>query len=235
MNKKTLNAGSINKKLPDNFVGVLSAIFVLAFGGSSLANNEDYTAYAKEQAQKTKLLIAPYQAQVNEIIKNVEKRQAQPDIQAFKNEIISTAKTQCSYQQQSAVTTPPQPSAATPILIFVSFSMPKESIKSWIAQAKRVGAAVYIRGLVNNSFKDTAKAVRELLQEQPGGLLIDPTLFKKYAIIQAPAVVVTGSAAFDVIYGDVTLDYALERITQISKQRYLSDAIKKLRDNTQAS
>ena len=236
MNKKIINIslGPKNKILPNGFFVVVLVFVLFSFCGPSLANNEDYTVYAKEQAQKAKEIIVPYKLEVDALIKDALARQSQPDIKAFKKEITKIAKTQCPNQyQDDNTTTLSGASAATPILIFVSFSMPKESIKGWIAQAKKSDAAIYIRGLVNNSFKDTAKAVQELVQDQPGGLLIDPTLFKKYSITQVPAVVVTNSDSFDVIYGDVNLDYALERISkaaQRSEQQYISAAIRKLRD-----
>ncbi len=192
-------------------------------------SSEDYAAYAKEQAQRKEKIITPYQAEINELIKNVLVRQSQPDIQIFKKEITNLSKTQCPLQSQDAG------SVQTPIMIFVSFSMPKASIKGWITQAKKVGAAVYIRGLVNNSFKDTAKIISGLVQDQSGGLLIESTLFKRYLISQVPAVVVVNGKSFDVIYGDVTLDYALEKISKSmagSKQKFLLDNIKKMRNST---
>ena len=41
------------------------------------------------------------------------------------------------------------------VLIFISFSMPEESLKQWIAQAQRIHAPLIIRGLINNSFTET--------------------------------------------------------------------------------
>jgi len=101
------------------------------------------------------------------------------------------------------------------VIIFVSFSMPKESLSEWVRTGEIIHAPVILRGLVNNSFKDTVKKVNELIQNNHGGVQIDPRLFKKFNITQVPAVVVmnaTRQDEFDVIYGDVTLDYALRKI-----------------------
>ncbi len=211
---------------------VIFVIYFLFFSFFSVSaanndNNEDYLIYAKEQEQILKTRIAPYKEQVNELIKNTEKRQLQPDIQEFKREIKHIAKSKCSeqykqyeasQQNQKTERTEKTNLKEVPIIIFVSFSMPKESIKGWIAQAQKAKAAIYIRGLINNSFKDTAKAISELVQNQEnqaGGILIDPNLFKKYSITQVPAVVVIKNEKndFDVIYGDVSLDYALDKIS----------------------
>lgn len=108
------------------------------------------------------------------------------------------------------------------IIIFASFSMPKESIKQWIRQGTEIQAPIVIRGLVNNSFKDTINVLYNLNQEMHGGVQLDPTLFQKYQINKVPAVVVTNTAnclpnqscheTYDVVYGDVTLSYALKMI-----------------------
>lgn len=211
-----------------------SFLFILlnSMFGAIPVNAEDYTEYAKLQEQKSKEIIAPYKAEVDVLVKNALLRQEQPDIQEFKKEITNAAKSKCLYQYQSQEKTlSRQPTV--PIMIFVSFSMPIESIKQWIAQANKISASVYIRGLVNNSFKDTTKVVRELVKDQIGGLLIDPTVFKKYAINQVPAVVVVNNSNFDVVYGDVSLDYALEKISkeaQITERQLLLDAVGKLRN-----
>lgn len=105
------------------------------------------------------------------------------------------------------------------VMIFVSFSMPHDSLKEWMDDANQIHAPVLIRGLVNNSFKETTKQVASLLNNNQGGVQLDPLLFKRFGIRQVPAVVVTDpncspnqSCEFDVIYGDVTLAYALEKI-----------------------
>ncbi len=205
---------------------------IILLASQAIFAREDYAAYAKEQQEKAQTLITLHKTEIQEIIKQVDKRQQEPDIQSVKQEMISVAKGQCLVKDTGNFkANKVQAAGSTPILIFVSFSMPKESIKGWINQARKINAAVYIRGLVNNSFKDTTLAVHELVKEQPGGLLIDPTLFKKYAVTQVPAVVVTSGNDFDVIYGDVTLDYALKKINDVtgSRNNFLLDAISKLK------
>ncbi|HZW61156.1 MAG TPA: type-F conjugative transfer system pilin assembly protein TrbC [Candidatus Babeliales bacterium] len=110
------------------------------------------------------------------------------------------------------------------VLVFVSFSMPQTSIKGWMNEAEKIHAPVVIRGLVNNSFKATIQKMTELASDNHGGVQLDPTLFKTFNIKQVPAVVVTNNAnclpnqtctnTYDVVYGDVHLDYALEKIAR---------------------
>lgn len=108
------------------------------------------------------------------------------------------------------------------IYIFISFSMPNESIKGWMAEVEKIGAPVVIRGLVNNSFKETWKKVSEFTHDNKGGVQLDPNLFRRFQIDKVPAVVIAKNDSclptqtcmdeYDVIYGDVTLSYALKKI-----------------------
>src|SRR5262249_44152037 len=110
------------------------------------------------------------------------------------------------------------------ILIFVSFSMPNLSLKQWMREAERIHSPVVIRGLLDNSFKATAKKMADLTLDNHGGVQLDPTLFRRFQINQVPAVVIWRDSNceahqscienYDVIYGDVTLKYALEKIAE---------------------
>jgi len=119
------------------------------------------------------------------------------------------------------------------ITIFVSFSMPKESLRTWLKEADKVNASVVIRGLVDNSFKATTKAVYDLVKDNDSqGVIIDPTLFEQFHINKVPAIVVTGADDnYDVVYGDITLDYGLRLIAnkgEFGKEK-ASNALKTLR------
>jgi conjugal transfer pilus assembly protein TrbC len=108
------------------------------------------------------------------------------------------------------------------IIIFVSFSMPDESLKGWLREANMVNASVIVRGFVNNSFKDTINKIGALTKNNHSGVQIDPTLFQQFHVEKVPAVVVvkepnciTGMSCifdYDIIYGDVQLSYALKKI-----------------------
>jgi len=103
------------------------------------------------------------------------------------------------------------------VMVFVSFSMPDASIQQWLDAAHRYHASVLIRGLVNNSFRNTTAKVLSLVKDTEGqkaktGVSLDPVAFQKYNINRVPAVVVTHGDAFDVIYGEVSLRFALNKI-----------------------
>jgi type-F conjugative transfer system pilin assembly protein TrbC len=130
------------------------------------------------------------------------------------NEIIPSENTTCinnhSYQ-------PPQSlplESHSRLLIFISFSMPKESLKALSLQAKKTGGILVLRGLVDNSLKKTlAKIVEIWGHDNLSILTIDPIAFRDFDIQAAPAVVVAASPQqFDVIQGDVSLVYILRKI-----------------------
>jgi len=109
-------------------------------------------------------------------------------------------------------------------ILFVSFSMPDLALKQYFVQAKHYHIPMVVRGLVNNSFRDTANKVFDLSkQKNIGGIEINPVSFEKFSIKQVPALVVFHNcdsknichkANFDVIYGNIPIHRSLEIIAK---------------------
>ena len=98
------------------------------------------------------------------------------------------------------------------ILIFVSFSMPQKMLWHYFEQAKLYNAKLIIRGLVNNSFKDTVKAM-DLGDNKILKLEVNPKLFKEYQIQRVPTIVITSlHNGYNKFIGSVSLKYALDEI-----------------------
>ncbi|WP_237071202.1 type-F conjugative transfer system pilin assembly protein TrbC [Mycetohabitans sp. B2] len=111
------------------------------------------------------------------------------------------------------------------LMIFASFTMPRESLKRLVSQANRVGASVVLYGFKNNSFKDTVQAINAL-DEPAGNVVVNPNAFNKYKIKVVPTIVLAEAATLDsvdnegsalhdqfaAVAGDVSLDYALDEI-----------------------
>ena len=94
------------------------------------------------------------------------------------------------------------------IIIFVSFSMPDESLKGWLREANIISAPVIVRGFINNSFKDTINKIGILTTDNHGGVQIDPLLFERFHVDKVPAVIVVKDP--DCMPGmSCTLDYAV--------------------------
>src|SRR5262249_14246652 len=104
------------------------------------------------------------------------------------------------------------------LLIFVSFSMPIETLRQLSLQVHQAGGKLVLRGLINNSFKETIPKLKELGAE----VLIDPTLFRTYRIDKVPAFVLQEKSPLfpgeavrhDILYGNVSLPYALKQFTE---------------------
>lgn len=99
------------------------------------------------------------------------------------------------------------------LIVFISTSMSKTSIKQWAVQADLLGAELVIRGFINNSFKDTVLLAQELFaKDNVGGFNIDPLKFKSYDIQVVPAVVLDAGGKVDLVQGDIGLIEALKII-----------------------
>ncbi len=129
-----------------------------------------------------------------------------------------------SQQEAHAMAASATPIIQNSVYVFISFSMPKESLQQWAAQAKKVHAPLVIQGLVDDSFTKTQQAVAALSSEHQSGVVLDPRLFRQYHIQQVPTVVVVNPTALkpclpnqscwqpdtpDVVSGDIGLEAAL--------------------------
>ena len=101
----------------------------------------------------------------------------------------------------------PQAQPDNKVLIFISFSMPSDSLKSLFLEAEQQKAVLVLRGLKNNSFKETAQVLRELSVSAS----IDPNLFDKHQITVVPTFVYLKNDENVTLSGNVSLIYALEK------------------------
>lgn len=116
-------------------------------------------------------------------------------------------------QQHAADAAKVQTARETPFIYFVSFSIPEAGLKQMVPEATQLGIPTLINGLIDNDFRKTASAVFELTKDSgEGGVQIDPKTFAQYGITQVPALVVRCEHGFDVLYGNVHLRSAIERM-----------------------
>lgn len=139
---------------------------------------------------------------VRESVKQVEAKQSEAisfiNGQVALNNPILSPKKSCSLSR-SPKESPPDEKII--FLVFVSFSMPDASLVAIYNQMSQVGGRLVTRGLLNNSFQETQKKLRDIGIE----LEIDPTLFERYTIDQVPTYVLEEkrSGRFDQISGNV--------------------------------
>lgn len=128
----------------------------------------------------------------------------------------------------------PSPAVGTgqsDLLIFVSFSMPREALLRTIEQAERAGGSLVFRGLKGDSMKRMGEEVRALIGERNVSVAIHPPAFQQFTIHQVPAVVIANARAgsvmedgcskpetFAKVTGDVTLNFALDYIERKSSE-----------------
>lgn len=110
-----------------------------------------------------------------------------------------------------------------PLMIFVSSSIPKNSLKDLMIQAKQSGGILVFRGVIG-SLKNTQEFLAEISRENVSAI-IDPRLFDIFQVKLVPTFVVLSNATQDCvendcqftprhdrITGNITLKYALEQI-----------------------
>lgn len=96
---------------------------------------------------------------------------------------------------------------------FVSFSIPETQLVAVMKEAERNQLPIYIRGLINDNMKSTANAIQYLVQKHGiSGVNIDPVRFDYYGIKAVPALVKKCGNKFDVVYGNGSINHALELI-----------------------
>lgn len=132
----------------------------------------------------------------------------------------------CSIQKLSA-----SEEKAPTVLVFASFSMSQATLKQLAVDLKHVGSSLVIRGLINNSFKETASQLQKLGE----GVLLDPTLFEKFGITSVPTFIIfegdlkDEQPPYDRISGNVSLRFALEKVAQEGEIKSVSLLLEKLK------
>lgn len=153
-------------------------------------------------------------------------KQQQRELELFKSQLQGTNITLPDAQQgrvaqmqnEIAAAQADQNSASRPApraVYFVSLGIPEEGLLPMLADARRFGIPATLRGLLNNDFRQTAEKMFELSKkDKQAGVQIDPTLYQQYGIKAVPALVVTCGGKFDVLYGSLPVQQALEEVKQ---------------------
>lgn len=104
------------------------------------------------------------------------------------------------------------------ILVFVSFSMPKASLIALSKDAEKYDAVLIMRGLKEDSFKETQTAFQALGEDERSGIEINPELFETYKIQQVPVFIkVKTTPEGDLqeigrLSGNVSLAFAVQKL-----------------------
>lgn len=180
--------------------------------------------------------------EINERVVN-QYRAPAPNVNALPQPATATAgpaELARQFRQQPIQTKPATPE----MMIFVSFSMPRESLLRIVEQSEITGARLIFRGFNGDKMTDMAAHISALLGNHRVEAVIHPPAFSQFKVNQVPALVLARSDAGDQldsgcaqpnryvkVTGDVSQDYALEYIERTSPQwaataRLFGDKIK---------
>ena len=121
------------------------------------------------------------------------------------------------------------------LVVFVSLSMPKESLRALAEQSSRYGAVMVFRGLKDNSLKATMFAMKDIIgNNHKVNMQINPVVFSKLDVKQVPTfAVIKGRniaegdsqacappSAYMSVAGDVPLGYALGKLAEASPPEF---------------
>jgi type-F conjugative transfer system pilin assembly protein TrbC len=154
--------------------------------------------------------IASFIQQSNQVAAQ-QKEKASALVKACQTRLIGNGGGLSSVEQHSSKKAPQSlKNTESALKIFVSSSMPKESLKALHYQASKIGVRLVFRGLINNSFKDTQVFFTELAIAGE----IDPPAFDQFKITAVPTFVLTQDHKCDAIQGNISLDEALSQFSE---------------------
>lgn len=144
---------------------------------------------------------------------SVTSHQTQKQMQAF-NKNASELRRHDSYQKKcsrNGCLEGIEQNTEYPLFIFISFSMPEETLISLSNELNTYGGAFVVRGLPGNSFAEFFDKLNYLkVRGMEAPLLIDPDSFENYQISAVPTILLKDGKIFDKITGNVPVLFALE-------------------------
>ncbi|MFA0072128.1 type-F conjugative transfer system pilin assembly protein TrbC [Vibrio cyclitrophicus] len=115
------------------------------------------------------------------------------------------------------------------VMVFVSLSMPDTALKQLLKQSQQYQVPLVIRGVLPEGIVPTASRIMHLLEGPDedmaidSGFAISPQWFRQFNITHVPAFVAIGEACdethcpqgdYDIVYGNLSLPYALTILSQ---------------------
>ena len=105
--------------------------------------------------------------------------------------------------------------SAPAVMMFVSFSMPEDDLRTRVKDASDLGVTVSLRGMVNGDMRQTGTRIAQLVKEtNTGGMQIDPVSFRRFGITSVPTLVVICEHKSDRVLGDISLREALRKVAE---------------------
>jgi len=129
------------------------------------------------------------------------------------------------------------------VLVFVSSSMPDQTVARYLNQSRQINASLVLRGFVDDTLPSTKVYIHDILlasadPKAKSSILIDPTLYERFSITQVPSIVVTESEiqpcmkdacpppVHHIVSGDVSLGWALGLVGRQIKSEVLKSKLR---------
>jgi conjugal transfer pilus assembly protein TrbC len=151
------------------------------------------------------------------LVESAQIKQAQhaTEVQDFqKDSVVEQIVT--NYQNQETIE-----NKSKGLIVFVSFSMPRELLWDYQQQIRKYGGRMVLRGLVEDSFKKTIAKMR-LDENRALTLDINPKLFEEYGVKQVPTIVISNNQYFDKFTGSVSISHALDQSNELGEAKIVS-------------
>jgi conjugal transfer pilus assembly protein TrbC len=101
------------------------------------------------------------------------------------------------------------------LYVCLSFSLEDSLWIQFSKEIEKIGGTIVIRGLPNNSFKELADRLFELQEKGvTAPIQIHPKLFQDCDVQLVPTIIVLEGNRYDKISGNVSIKYALEKMSQ---------------------
>ncbi len=118
------------------------------------------------------------------------------------------------------------PTAMPELMVFASFSMPKETLDRMVSQSEKSGAVIVFRGLKGDSLTKMGEEIAKMIGTRNVTAIIHPPAFKQFKVERVPALVLArpsqaanvtedgcaSTSSYIKVDGDVTQDYAMRVI-----------------------
>jgi conjugal transfer pilus assembly protein TrbC len=117
------------------------------------------------------------------------------------------------------------------LMVFVSFSMPPESLQRIVLESEKTGAHIVFRGFIGNRMMEMSQHIANLIGKHRVEVSVNPPAFTQFQVTRVPAIVIAlpnASEGMDngcaqatryvKVTGDVGQDFALDLIERSSPQ-----------------
>ncbi|STX81263.1 putative conjugative transfer protein TrbC [Legionella busanensis] len=199
----------------------ISAI-LMAWSFNLEANVNDYINRVANESEQLKQAVPSNQ--INDI-----KTDSFAQLEEYKPLVMSVRNSKNSASRQGG-------KPAEGAILFISFSMPEETILALADEARSYGIPVVIKGLIDSDFKKTLEKIMALHEKAKetgrsfSGFSIDPVWFEQFEINTVPALVVTRRPSwclyqkacpnqpFDMVLGNAYIRKSLKVIADKGEQ-----------------